>query len=117
MKWLVDAQLPPRLCTWLKQRGEESLHVYSLSEGLNFSDDFLWKYARENSFIIISKDNDFFERSLLFGAPPQTVFLSVGNCSIQQLLNILDSHWNEITYLLQQQHSLLVISKTKVQVY
>lgn len=27
MKFLVDAQLPPALCRWLRDRGEDATHV------------------------------------------------------------------------------------------
>jgi predicted nuclease of predicted toxin-antitoxin system len=31
MKFLVDAQLPPGLCSWLEERGHEAVHVAALS--------------------------------------------------------------------------------------
>ena len=35
MRFLVDAQLPPRLATWLTVEGHEALHVAALpGEGL-----------------------------------------------------------------------------------
>ncbi|MBI4547659.1 MAG: DUF5615 family PIN-like protein, partial [Ignavibacteriae bacterium] len=78
MKWLVDAQLPPQLCTWLRERGEESIHVSELENGLNLSDENLWEYGRKENLMILTKDRDFFERSLVLGFPPHVLHVVVG---------------------------------------
>lgn len=88
MKWLIDAQLPPRLCGWFKKKGETCLHTIDISGGLNLSDDVLWNYAKENDFIIVSKDTDFFERTLLYGSPPQVLFVQLGNILTHQQIQI-----------------------------
>ncbi|MDP2207792.1 MAG: DUF5615 family PIN-like protein [Bacteroidota bacterium] len=46
MKWLIDAQLPPRLCGWFKKKGETCLHTIDISGGLNLSDDVLWNMRK-----------------------------------------------------------------------
>ena len=30
MRFLVDAQLPPGLCGWLRERGHEAVHVFEI---------------------------------------------------------------------------------------
>ncbi len=39
----------------------------------------IWLYAKLNEFVIVTKDADFHERSILDGAPPKVIFLRVGN--------------------------------------
>jgi len=42
-------------------------------------DGRIWGHARENAFVIVSKDDDFRQRSFLQGAPPKVVWIQVGN--------------------------------------
>jgi predicted nuclease of predicted toxin-antitoxin system len=39
---------------------------------------------------------DFYDRALLFGAPPQVVHIAVGNCSNTGLFDALAYQWDEI---------------------
>ncbi len=79
MKLLFDQNLSSALVSRLSDLFPESTHVKNV--GLMRSDDgLIWSYAREHGFTILSKDSDFQQRSLLFGAPPKVVWLRVGNC-------------------------------------
>ena len=40
----------------------------------------IWNYARDNGLTIVSKDSDFHRMSFVLGAPPQVIWLRVGNC-------------------------------------
>jgi predicted nuclease of predicted toxin-antitoxin system len=51
----------------------------------------LWAYAREHRLVVLTKDNDFFERIILSEPPPQIVFITTGNCSNKVLFATLDS--------------------------
>jgi predicted nuclease of predicted toxin-antitoxin system len=51
----------------------------------------IWQYAAANGLVIVSKDSDFYQRSLLFGSPPKVVWLRVGNCSTRQVADLLRS--------------------------
>ena len=80
MKLLFDENLSHRLAEALSD-------VYSGSEHLRncglrgASDERIWQYARENGFVIVSKDSDFSERSSLRGSPPKVIWLRIGNCT------------------------------------
>lgn len=52
-------------------------------------DAAIWEYAKKGNFVIVSKDSDFQQRSLLFGHPPKFVWLRVGNCSAALIQNLL----------------------------
>ncbi|MBB6142498.1 putative nuclease of putative toxin-antitoxin system [Silvibacterium bohemicum] len=82
MKLLLDANLSPRLVEVLRDLYPGSLHVLHCSL-LDASDDAIWRYAREQSFTIVSKDSDFAERSFLYGHPPKVIWLRLGNCTTQ----------------------------------
>jgi predicted nuclease of predicted toxin-antitoxin system len=62
----------------------------------------------------VSKDRDFFERSLIHGPPPQVVHVTVGNCSNETLLITLDSLWADIQRALNRESPLLVVTTSRV---
>jgi predicted nuclease of predicted toxin-antitoxin system len=87
MKLLFDENLSPRLAFSVGKDYPGSKHVGELD--LSHRDDSeIWLPAKLNGFTIVSKDSDFYDRSLLYGAPPKVIWLKVGNCSttsIEQL--------------------------------
>ncbi|CAG0968841.1 hypothetical protein PHYC_01130 [Phycisphaerales bacterium] len=88
MKLLLDENLSPRLVTLLADVFPGSTHVRDC--GLkSASDPAVWEYARTNGFAIISKDADFRQRSILYGAPPKVLGLLVGNCSTAHVESIV----------------------------
>ena len=62
MKLLFDENLSPKLAESLRKEYPESVHVRSVA--LRGADDSrIWEYARDHGLTIISKDNDFRQRS------------------------------------------------------
>ena len=43
-------------------------------------DPIIWDYAKDNDFMLVSKDADMHDLSLVFGNPPKVVWLRLGNC-------------------------------------
>ena len=88
MKLLFDQNLSPHLVTRLADLFPDSDHVYPL--GLDQALDVeVWNYARDNDFILVSKDADFSEMSLLQGHPPKLIWLRLGNCTTDQIEGLL----------------------------
>jgi len=54
--------------------------------------------------VIVSRDSDFQERSLVAGHPPQVVWLKIPNRSKAVMLNILLDHHKEIEHALTEQN-------------
>lgn len=78
MKLLFDQNLSPRLPRLLADLYPGSIHVREV--GLRDAhDSAIWAYALENRFVIVSKDSDFQQQSLLLGPPPKFIWLRVGN--------------------------------------
>lgn len=62
MNFLVDAQLPPALARWLTEQGNTAEHVDDV--GLRDADDIvIWNHAVRSGAIIVTKDEDFAERT------------------------------------------------------
>ena len=78
MRLLFDENLSPRLVQAFEPEYPGSAHVCAL--GLRgATDGVIWDRARQESYAIVSKDNDFRQMSFLHGAPPKVIWLSVGN--------------------------------------
>ncbi len=45
---------------------------------------------------ITSKDSDFHQRSLLYGFPPKVIWIRSGNCSTNQIIELLRHHASAI---------------------
>jgi predicted nuclease of predicted toxin-antitoxin system len=52
-------------------------------------DPVIWEYAKCYGYVLVSKDSDFHERSLLYGHPPKVVWIRRGNCSVRHIEMIL----------------------------
>jgi len=88
MRLLFDQNLSPRLPRLLSELFPDSAHVREV--GLREADDeIIWLHAKMHGFVIVSKDSDFQQRSLLRGAPPQFIWLRLGNCSVAESANLL----------------------------
>jgi predicted nuclease of predicted toxin-antitoxin system len=57
----------------------------------------IWRYAAAHDFIIVTKDDDFSDLSVLHGAPPKVLLLSIGNCSSSEASTVLLSNLENIT--------------------
>ena len=88
MKLLFDENLSPQLVHRLADIFPDSLHVREVN--LQSSNDpLVWDYAKKNDFMIVSKDSDMHDRSLLFGYPPKVIWVRSGNCSTAQVEKLL----------------------------
>jgi predicted nuclease of predicted toxin-antitoxin system len=60
------------------------------------TDQEIWEHARSNGFAIVSKDSDFNQMAFLHGAPPKVIWLRIGNCTTQQIEQLLRNRTTEI---------------------
>lgn len=96
MKLLFDHNLSPTLIRRLADVFPSSNHVFPLR--LHETDDLvIWEHARANDFVIVTKDADFSDRSLLLGHPPKVIRMHLGNCSTNDVESCLRQHRNLIT--------------------
>jgi len=59
-------------------------------------DKEVWNYARQHEYIIVTKDVDFSELSLVQGFPPKVIWIRRGNCSTHDIETILRKNLNSI---------------------
>ncbi len=88
MKLLLDENISSKLVKFLMQDFPESSHIdYLKMQGS--TDTNIWEYAKNENYIIVSKDNDFRQRSFLFGSPPKVIWISVGNSGTKIIKDLL----------------------------
>jgi predicted nuclease of predicted toxin-antitoxin system len=109
VKLLFDENLSPKLPRLLADLFPNSLHVRDV--GMNTTaDPLVWDYARDNGFMIVSKDADMHDLSLVFGEPPKVVWLRLGNCSTLQVEGLLRQDFDIIKLFYEdEQVSLLAL--------
>ena len=77
MKLLFDQNLSHRLVKLLAEEFPGSVHVRELGLAAA-ADPVVWSFARENDFLIASKDADFQQCALLLGCPPKVIWAKLG---------------------------------------
>jgi predicted nuclease of predicted toxin-antitoxin system len=88
VKLLFDQNLSRRLVGQLSTIFPGSTHV--VFERLDASDDqVIWEFAKAAGYIIVSKDSDFRQLSFLYGHPPKTVWLRIGNAPTKTAAELL----------------------------
>ncbi len=85
---LFDQNLSPRLVEQLADIYPGSAHVSTVGLDTAF-DKTVWEYARDHDYIIVTKDADFSEMSLLLGFPPKVIWIRRRNCSTREIELIL----------------------------
>ena len=95
MKLLLDENISRRLLPLLADAYPGSTHVDL--QGLQQAGDVeVWQFAKDQAFVVVSKDDDFTALSSLRGRPPCLIKLSMGNCDNEQVLQILLARRSQI---------------------
>ncbi len=111
MSLLFDENLSPRLPRLLVQLFPGAVHVRDV--GMSRADDAaVWKYARAQGLTIVTKDDDFRQRSFVFGAPPKVIWLRLGNCQTEVVQALLDARAEAVhAFLADTASSVLIMRK------
>ena len=96
MKVLCDVHISYKLVTFLKSKGCEAIHVNAILDKWNTKDADICMYADNNDYIIISKDSDFRDSYFLRNTPQKLIRIILGNTSNEELLEIFETHFEEI---------------------
>lgn len=88
MKLLFDQNISYRVVKQLSESFPGAKQVRELNLE-NSTDRQIWAYAKDNGFVIVTFDSDFFDLTLLLGIPPKVIWLRFGNTSTDTLIKIL----------------------------
>lgn len=109
MKLLLDENLSDHIIPKIIDLYPNSEHVKSLRL-TNTDDVVIWEFAKSNDFVIVSKDSDFHQRSLLYGYPPKFIYLRIGNSPTSKIVQIMRDKFDTIsTFVDSEVESILVL--------
>jgi len=92
VKFLVDAQLPPRLARALVAAGHDAVHTLDLPEGNRSTDRTVAEAADADDRVLVTKDGDFRDSHRLRGSPRRLLIVATGNIGNDELLAIFARH-------------------------
>jgi predicted nuclease of predicted toxin-antitoxin system len=95
MKVLFDQNISHRLISQIQDILPDSKQVREL--GLeNYSDKQIWDYAKENHFVIVTFDADFYDYSVIWGHPPKIIWLRTQNQTTKNIEVLLRKYLTAI---------------------
>jgi len=62
----------------------------------NYTDKQIWEYAKENHFLIVTFDADFYDFSVIWGHPPKVIWLRTQNQTTKNIEVILRKYLTTI---------------------
>src|SRR5918911_3336010 len=96
MKFLVDAQLPRRLVSSLREAGHEAIHTLDLPLGNRTPDFIINELSVREGYVVITKDADFVNSFHLYRRPHKLLLVSTGNIRNSELGSLLMSNLESI---------------------
>ena len=113
MKLLFDQNLSRHLVELVADVFAGSEHVGSLNLGKS-TDTEIRQFAVDNSFVIVSKDSDFYHHSFVKIGPPEVIWLKVGNQSTSLIEQLIRRYALEIRdFGVDSEKSVLVLEITQ----
>ena len=91
MRVRYDEHLSPRLVRRLADQFPDSTHV-QLAGLRGAPDRVLWNFARENGYVLVSRDGDFERLSMELGAPPKVIIVRVAAGQTALIEQVLRAH-------------------------
>lgn len=108
MKYIVDANLPLKLHIW---HSDEFIHVHTINPF--WKDSEIWRYAKENNLVILTKDVDFSNRIIAAKPPPKVVHFQIGNMKLKNLYEFLNDTWNKVEEM-SREYKLVKVSRENI---
>ncbi len=96
MKFLVDAQLPRRLVSRLREAGYEAIHTLDLPLGNQTPDSTINDLSIREGYVVVTKDADFVNSFHLYRRPAKLLLISTGNIRNSELETLFMSNLESI---------------------
>ena len=111
-KLFFDQNLSPRLVRALADLYPGSGHARDF-ELHSADDEAVWQHAAANDYTIVTKDDDFRQKSFLRGSPPKVIWVHLGNCRTADVEAILRArHEDVLKFETDAQAALLVLTRS-----
>jgi predicted nuclease of predicted toxin-antitoxin system len=90
VKLLFDENLSDKIVARIRDLFPECTHVKSV-QLMRADDSAIAMWATQHAFSIVSKDTDFYQRSVAVGSPAKFIWLRIGNCGTEEIVQLLRS--------------------------
>ena len=108
MKLLFDENLSRSLVNRLQDLFPGSDHVVLM--GLEHAGDSdIFRHARDNDFVIVTKDSDFNELLSVDSSIPCLIWIRTGNCSTDLIEHLIRKHHEQIVQVASSEATRLLI--------
>ena len=115
MKFLVDAHLPKKLSMFLAWKGYDAVHTLDLPNQNRTKDSQINQISIDERRVVISKDLDFIESLLISDKPYKLIYISTGNITNKQLLELFSQNIEKIVEYTGE-HRLIEITDTDIMI-
>jgi len=109
VRFLIDAQLPPRLAKRIGAVGHSAHHVADF-DMLRARDRVIWDKAIELDAAVISKDADFVTLRALHRTGPAIVWIRLGNVTRAALLDRIERALPNIVSQIERGEKVVVVT-------
>jgi predicted nuclease of predicted toxin-antitoxin system len=116
MRFLVNAQLPRRLASFLQQAGHEAIHTLDLPEGNRTPDEEIEATSREQHAVLVTKDRGFIHHLALGTGAYKLLLISTGNISNDELLSLFVGHLADVEMALEG-HAFVELTRERLIVH
>ncbi|CAM3994789.1 DUF5615 domain-containing protein [Flavobacterium antarcticum] len=89
MKLLFDQNISYRIEKQISSIFIDSKHVSNVGLS-NTNDSDIWQFAKQNEYVIVTFDSDFYDISLLKGSPPKIIWIRGGNLTTKKITEIFE---------------------------
>ena len=88
MKLLFDQNISFKITKKLQSYFSGCLHVSDCKLS-DCEDTEIWAYAKQNDFVIVTFDSDFFDISIINGHPPKIIWIRTGNLTTKEIAQLM----------------------------
>ena len=106
----VDAQLSPALARWISETFGMQAHAVRDLGLRNAKDAEIFRAARQEGVVVLSKDSDFVDLVERLGPPPQVLWLTCGNTTDVWLKHVLAAELPRALQLLERGEPIVEIT-------
>ncbi|MFP4469268.1 MAG: DUF5615 family PIN-like protein [Bacteroidales bacterium] len=108
MKLLFDQNISYRITRKVSDFFPDCKHISTI--GLNDAEDpDIWKFAKENRYVIVTIDSDFYDLALIKGIPPKIIWIRTGNISTDDLAGILKDNQQQIVDFVHEERDVCLM--------
>jgi len=108
MEFLVDLNLPRNFLFFNKP---EFTFIADIDPFM--SDSTIWNLALEKNKVILTKDSDFYYRSIASKQRAKVVHFDIGNMTLKELHQYFEKNWHTINSMLMD-YALVVADKESI---